>query len=154
MASAFMCKQLKSFILFRLRSDTVHVVSHLEGRAPRGRPPEHAREHHLHSMPEWMQFSLPLSSELAHMRLSSPDAGTGLQVKVLKTCQGFASSLERETSGDTTPCKVAPVILHGVIFPNFTRLCPQRTRKSRLLASPGGLHNVADLRGMPPASHM
>ena len=35
----------------------------------------------------------------------------------------LSALLRHSLSGDTTPCKVTPVILHGVVSPDFTRGC-------------------------------
>ena len=51
--------------------------------------------YHLHVVDSQDQIFAHLreSRYLAHIRQSKPDSGVGVQVKVLKTCQGVPSSL-------------------------------------------------------------
>jgi hypothetical protein len=65
---------------------------------------------------------------MEHIRQSRPDSGRDFQVKVLEIFQVVSSLLKSGAalnrcpkpdgpySGDTTPCEVIPVILHGVVF--------------------------------------
>jgi len=50
-----------------------------------------------------------------------------LEPKFMSLMDSCGVSAGLELSGDTTPCKVTPVILHGVASSSYTRLYSQRS---------------------------
>ena len=72
--------------------------------------------------------------------------------------------VEERTSGDTIPCKVTPVILHGVVSPEYPVSCEFGTydrlrvgwlnRVSFITSTGRGAARAGDAQGTPTRSHI